>query len=79
MVTECSDCNYKCGTPSSLPFHYEKSLEDKMSNCTFGVQSLSGIYFKLNCPFNEGRSVDRRSPVDPIEKKPELALVLVLY
>ena len=29
MVIECLECNYKCGTPFTLAFHYKIEHKDK--------------------------------------------------
>ena len=43
MVIKCLECNYKCGTPFTLAFHYKKEHKDEISKCVCGEQSLSGI------------------------------------
>ena len=55
MVTEASECNYKCGTPLSPAFHYKLSHEDIMSKCTSGVKSFNGIFIKTDCSFYRGK------------------------
>ena len=37
------ECDYKCGSPSFLPFHYKMKHNDKISKCTCGDNILSGI------------------------------------
>ena len=44
MHMECLACNYGCGTPHNLPFHYKLEHKDKVSNCTCGNQTIRGNY-----------------------------------
>ena len=46
MVIEVLECNYQCGTPFTLAFHYKIKLRDKISGCACGCESLSGICIK---------------------------------
>ena len=34
-------CNYECGTPRSLLFHYKMEHKDKVSKCACGDQTIS--------------------------------------
>ena len=43
MVIECLECNYKCGTPFTLAFHYKIEHKDEINECACGDESLSGI------------------------------------
>ena len=43
MVLESLNCNYKCGTPFTLAFHYKIEHRDKISECACGDESLKGI------------------------------------
>ena len=39
---KCLDCNYGCGTPHNLLFHYKLKHKDKVSRCTCGNQTIRG-------------------------------------
>ena len=39
---KCLDCNYRCGTPHNLLFHYKIEHKDKFSKCACGNQTISG-------------------------------------
>ena len=39
---KCLDCNYGCGTPRSLLFHYKTEHKDKVGKCASGDESISG-------------------------------------
>ena len=38
------DCNYRCGTPNALLFHYKKEHKYKVSKCACGNQTISGNF-----------------------------------
>ena len=42
MHMKCLDCNYGCGTPHTLLFHYKIEHKDKVSKCACGNQTISG-------------------------------------
>ena len=42
MQMKCLDCNYGCGTPHTLLFHYKIEYNDKVSKCACGNQTISG-------------------------------------
>ena len=43
MVIKCLECKHKCGLPFNLAFHYSIYHEDKISKCTCGDKTLSGV------------------------------------
>ena len=56
MIAKCLECNYRCGSPFTLSFHYQVIHKDKMGKCACAVKSLSGICIKIDYPFKEGRN-----------------------
>ena len=36
MVIKCLECNYKCGLPFTLAFHYSISHQDEIIKCACG-------------------------------------------
>ena len=42
MHMKCLDCNYRCGTPHTLLFHYKKKHKDRVNKCACGNQTISG-------------------------------------
>ena len=42
MSIECLDCNYNCGNPHVLLFHYKMERKDKVGKCACGNESKSG-------------------------------------
>ena len=43
MAIKCLECNYKCGIPFTLSFHYKIEHKDKICDCSCGDESLSRI------------------------------------
>ena len=42
MHMKCLYCNYRCGTPHTLLFHYKIEHKDKVCKCACGNQTISG-------------------------------------
>ena len=43
MLSQCLECNYKCGNIAVLKYHYESFHKDKTDKCMCGNIILSGI------------------------------------
>ena len=50
----CLECDYECGSPSYLPFHYKMKHKNKIM-CACGDDILSGIC--LNKPLSKARGI----------------------
>ena len=46
MHMECLDCNYGCGTPHTLLFHYKIEHKNKVRKCACGNQTKRGTASK---------------------------------
>ena len=43
MLSQCLECNYKCGNIAVLNYPYESCHKDKTDKCMCGTIILSGI------------------------------------
>ena len=53
MVIKCLECSHEYGLPLILAFHYSIYHEDKISKCSCGDKTLSGICMKTVCSFKD--------------------------
>ena len=42
MHVKCLHCNYRCGNPHTLLFHYKIEHKDRVSKCVCGNQTIIG-------------------------------------
>ena len=64
MVIKCFECSHKCGLPFNLAFHYSIYHEDKISKCTCGDKTFSGICVKTDCSFKDESGYNSSSSIN---------------
>ena len=64
MVINCLECSHKCGLPFNLAFHYSMYHKDKISKCSCGDKTLSGICMKTDCSFKDESGYNSSSSIN---------------